>query len=143
MARNVASPLTRSGVIYSDINTNFSGGRGSLGILVTNIDAINNQIYNLLSTYSGEADYEPTLWGGLDRYLFEQNSDTTMHQIYITLYNVLVKWMSSRIYVTPNSFTATMDSKSQIVRLTVNYTYLLINANVKTQMNIPINGATT
>ena len=132
-----ASPLVRPGVSFCDVNTNYNGNNG---ILVTDIDAINNQIYNLLSTYQGEADYEPTLFGGIDEYIFNPNSIQTASQIYMILYQVLTNWMGSRIGVTTNSFIVNIDTENRLIKLVVRYVYLVNNMNVRTTMYIPYGG---
>lgn len=134
----VSQKLQFASAVYVDINTNYGNQKGLSGILVTDIDAINNEMFNLLSTAMGDADYEPTLYGLLDVYLFEQNSQETLDQIYDLLQSVLMRWLSQRIYVTPNSFIATIDKPNRLVNLTVTYTYLRLNVSVRTIMNIKV-----
>ena len=134
----VSQKLQFASAVYVDINTNYGNQKGLSGILVTDIDAINNEMFNLLSTAMGDADYEPTLYGLLDVYLFEQNSQETLDQIYDLLQSVLMRWLSQRIYVTPNSFIAKIDNPNRLVNLTVTYTYLRLNVSVRTIMNIKV-----
>lgn len=131
----VAPGLNKITYVYIDVNTNFGVVPG---ILVADIDAINNQFYNILSCMIGECDYEPTLGALLDLYLFEQNTESTAATIQSLLYTAINKWLGSRIYVTPQNIAFTVNSADRYVSVAINYTYLLSNTSVQVTMNLPI-----
>jgi hypothetical protein len=136
MART-AQNQQRVNIVYLDVNTTY--GNTTRAILVANINAINNQLFNLFSSMIGEVDYEPTLGAGPDRSLFDPNDPQSVKKLQMHLYNPVNQWLSTRILVSPNSFIVTQDTLNQRVFITVKYQYLLTGVTVTTTMALPIN----
>lgn len=131
----VAPGLNKITFTYIDVNTNYAA---QSDILVANINAINNQIYNVLSCLMGEVDYEPELGALLDYYLFEQNSMSTDVQIQMLLYFALNTWLSGRIFVSPQNVTFAVDMAAQTLTVTIIYTYLLTDTGIRLVLVLPI-----
>jgi phage baseplate assembly protein W len=136
----VAQNQAPSTIIYLDVNSTF--GESGLQILVTNLEAINNQLFNLFSTRIGSADYEPELGSLLDNFLFEQNTQSpTWDTMRMNLYNAVNRWMSDRISVNPNSFRIVPDLPNQVVYVTVSYVYLQLGIQVNATVALPVAGS--
>jgi phage baseplate assembly protein W len=133
---SVAQGQGRIKIIYLDVNTAY--GSNNMSILVANVNAINNQLFNLFMTMVGSADYEPTLGANLANYLFDPNAQNTWTALQLVLYNAVNQWMSSRIQVNTNSFIVQPDTINRIVYMTVSYSYLLLGISITTTMAIPI-----
>jgi phage baseplate assembly protein W len=128
----VASKLTNVSYVYVDIN---SDPQSVNEILVSDIDAINTQIYNLFSTTVGEADFEPQLGSRMDNYLFDQNSTGTRDELAFVLYVAFSKWMSDRIEIGRDSVIVKQDPQKRRVNLTVEYAYKRLNVRIKASMS--------
>lgn len=131
-----ASRLTQPKFTYLDVN----GLPQSVNdVLVSDIDAINMQMYMLFLTYIGEADYEPTLGSGMDNYLFDPNYKGTHDLLQTVLYNAVARWMSDRIVVRLGDVVI-LDVQDSKVRITVTYTYKRLNVQVRTVMDLQAGG---
>lgn len=123
-------------IVYLDVNTVF--GQSEYGILVANINAINNQLLNLFSSMLGEVDYEPTFGASLDNYVFDPNDTQTWAELRTDFWNAINVWMASRIYVNPNSFIFKPDMPNRIVYVSLSYTYLQLGVTVTATLAVPV-----
>lgn len=99
----IAKELKPTSFRYLDINTNY--GENGQGLLLSEAKAINNQIFNLLTTYIGEADYEPTFGSLLPSRLFDLLPGTAT-LIETDLYLALNRWLGDRIQIDMNDVRA-------------------------------------
>lgn len=136
----IAQPQSQQVIIYLDVNSSY--GSSSMDLLVSNIAAINNQLFNLFSTSIGSADYEPLLGSLIDNFLFEQNTlSPTWQAMKANLWTAVHQWMSSRIYVDQNSFVLKADQKNRIVYVSLTYTYLQLGVTVNATIAVPVAAA--
>ena len=93
---------------YSDINTNFR--IDDKGLVVQDVNAIANQIYNILSTNIGERIFEPEFGSNIQNYIFDPTTEETAWLIENEIFRALNKWMpriqiirdKTRVYPVPN-----------------------------------------
>lgn len=128
-------------IVYLDVNTAF--GQSDFGILVSNINAINNQLLNLFSSLIGEVDYEPTFGTRLDNYVFDPNDSNTWGELKIDFWNAINVWMNSRIYVNPDSFIFKPDLPNRIVYVSLTYSYRQLGVTVTATLAVPIATSST
>ena len=76
---------------FIDLNTNFQ--RDDRGVLVSDYQAIANQIYNILATAVGERVFEPEFGSYLNDYLFSPTDETTAWLIENEIARALGRWM--------------------------------------------------
>jgi len=74
-----------------DINSNFRYDR--LPLLVQDVDAVNNELYNLVYTTPGERPFEPRYGLNLLSKIFEPCDEITAWQIENDLILGLIEWM--------------------------------------------------
>lgn len=130
----VAPRLSPVSFIYLDVN---SDPQSVNEILVSDIDAINTQIYNLFVTTVGEADFEPTLGSAMDNYLFDPNAQSIWDNMQFVLYRAFNTWMRERIKITPNDVVVRPNTEGRTVRLQVTYEYLQLGVRVQATMARP------
>lgn len=80
---------------YLDVNTNFR--RNTQDITVRNLEAINNQIRNLLTTIRGTRPFRPRFGSELPELLFEPMDEITAWRIETAIFESIETWMSDRI----------------------------------------------
>lgn len=74
---------------FLDINSNYDYNKKEL---VSNMNAINNSIFNILSTPYGSRSFRPTYGSKLQRFVHEPMDDITAMQIKSFLMDALGKW---------------------------------------------------
>lgn len=78
-------------IIFVDVNTRF--GLNTKSELLTNTDAINNEIANVLSIHVGEYWWEPTFGTNLASYLHEPVDQITAAKIRAEVINIIPFWI--------------------------------------------------
>lgn len=78
-------------VYIQDINTLYS--KQSSKLIVNNLNAVNNEIFNCLTTLYGELPFEPTFGSKLPFLLYEPVCDFTAWKIQNAAYDALYKWI--------------------------------------------------
>jgi phage baseplate assembly protein W len=76
---------------FVDVNTNYLVDGQPL--ILTDILALNNEIYNILSTVPGERVFEPEFGSEIIPYLFDPTDAMTAFKIEIELTRALQRWM--------------------------------------------------
>lgn len=87
---------TPDGEVYTsrlldDVNINYSLTDGNLQ--VTDIDAINNMIENILTTTPGERPFEPEFGSDIPGMLFDPCDETTAWKMETAAFTALKRWM--------------------------------------------------
>lgn len=118
--------------VYVDINSAF--GENNQRVLLTDIEAINVQIYNLLSTNIGDVDYEPFLGSGLPDRIFDQNYSVTETELKQDVHRALTQWLGDRISVRVNDTQIMADYAQRRIRLKMNYYYKRLGVVVNVEM---------
>lgn len=113
---NVVNVLT-----YSDINTSYHQDNKALNVY--NLDAINNQVVNILTTPIGERPFEPEFGSILPTLLFEPISDVTSWSIETEIFEALGRWQP-RIRIIQSQTRAIPDPKNASYLLFIAYTTL-------------------
>lgn len=134
----IAARLASQKIVYLDVNTSFGASNNS--VLLTNIDAINNQISNVFGTDIGEADYEPFLGTSLANRLFDPNAKPTHESIQTDLWYALNRWLGDRIDVSPNNILVTPKMDDRQVFVKVKYFYRQFGVTVETTMVFDFSG---
>lgn len=88
--KNIDTPI-----FYQDINTNFLINRNGLDL--KNIETINNQIYNIITTPIGTRPFEPTFGSRVPDMLFEPIDAKTAWLIETALFSAIEKWLYTKI----------------------------------------------
>ena len=123
----VASPLTPSQFRYLDVNTNY--GETSSKLLVAEIEAVNNQIFNLFNTFVGEADYEPEFGSTIPSRLFDLLPGTK-DLLENDLYNAVTRWLGQRIKINPGDIRAMQNYDRRAYDVYIRYVYPSMNVSV-------------
>lgn len=131
----VAQPLTPQEIRYIDVNTNYGENRAAF--LIPDIQVINNQLYNLFTTYIGEADYEPEYGSTLPHRLFDLLPGTAL-LLQNDLFMSVRRWMSDKIAVTPEDVRAIPDYPNRAYVVLVKYVYPEKSITVEYGLRIPL-----
>lgn len=123
----IAQTLTPINFRYLDVNTNY--GSGSSELLVSEIRAINNQLFNLFQTFIGEADYEPEFGTTLPSRLFDLLPGTKA-LLETDVYMATSRWMASRIIINPGDIRAIENYQYRAYDLLIRYIYPVMNVSV-------------
>ena len=105
-------------IYYIDANTNFL--RDERGLIVQDIEAIVNQVYNILATDIGERIFEPEFGSDLKRYLFSPTDETTGWLIEGEVTRALGRWMP-RIEIIRNQTFATPYPDERYFEILIRY----------------------
>ena len=123
----IAQPLTPSTFRYLDVNTNYSVG--SMQLLVAEIQAINNQLFNLFQTFIGEADLEPEFGTTIPSRLFDLLPGTKI-LLETDAYLAVNRWMGDRIIVNPGDIRAIENYEDRAYDVYIKYFYPVMNVSV-------------
>lgn len=106
-------------VLYTDINNNFTLDKYDL--VIVNIEAINNQIHNILTTIIGSRWKEPTFGSMLPELLFDPLDDITAWLIETATWDALITWLGDRIELDLSQCRVLVNSVNQGYDATVVY----------------------
>ena len=106
-------------VLYTDINNNFTLDKYDL--VIVNIEAINNQIHNVLTTIIGSRVKEPTFGSMLPELLFDPLDDITAWLIETATWDALITWLGDRIELDLSQCSVVVNSVNQGYDATVVY----------------------
>lgn len=123
----VAEPLVPVRFRYLDVNTNF--GERSPKLLVAEIEAVNNQLFNLFQTFVGEADYEPEFGSTIPSRLFDMLPGTA-HLLETDIYVAINRWMGQRIQVNIGDIKARENYVKRAYEVTFRYVYPAMGVSV-------------
>jgi phage baseplate assembly protein W len=116
---------------YVDANSNFLVNNGDL--LLLNMDALKNQIDNIINTTPGDrfGDYddEPEFGSDVGKLLFDPIDDITAWKIETALYRAIGRWLGSRIQLDYSNSSVQADIKNQCYIVVLSYKVLLTNIN--------------
>ena len=113
-----------STIYYLDMNTQYQ--IDGQDILLENVKAINNQIFNILTTVPGERIFEPEFGSDLPLLLFEPIDDITAWQMETAIYQALERWQP-RIQVIYNATSVVANPDLQSFDCTIAYQVRLKN----------------
>ena len=106
---------------YQDVNSLYEQNNQPLQVF--NLDAINTQIINILTTPLGERPFEPTFGSILPTLLYEPITDSTGWSIETEIFDALEKWQP-RIKINHNQTRAIPVPASASYVLIIAYTTL-------------------
>lgn len=114
-----AQGLTGSLVYYSDANADLGLITNALPV-VTDADAIGQQILQVLLTPIGSEEFEPTFGSNLPFMLFEPNNAESLTNLELGARQALSKWLGSRLIFT--NISASADKNAGNVYVSIDYT---------------------
>ena len=123
-------------VYYVDANTNFL--LDDRNLLVQDIEAIANQIYNILATDIEERVFEPEFGTNLKEYLFSPTDETSGWLIENEIVRSLGRWMP-RIEVIRNQTFAIPYPNDRYFEVSIRYR--IINTGIFDNLNFNFNQA--
>ena len=110
----------------------------------TTIEAVKNNIRNLLNTHQGERLMQPTLGLNLRRYLFEQITEDTYISIQDEIFNSFKFWLPfveiKDIELITNEMDFTVDPNTIVVKISFN---ILQDPNTLTSVQVVISDTGT
>lgn len=106
-------------VIFVDLNPTY--GITDNNIMIINRDAINRQIYNILSTLKGTRIFEPEFGSNIQAMIFEPKNQVSSSSIYAEVISALKRWQP-RIKVNSASTYVTETEDGYLVH--IDYTIL-------------------
>lgn len=131
---NVVTPIDLKAAIYKDVNCNYEESINH--ILLTDIGAVNGQIFNVLSTTVGEAYFEPEFGSYFHSQLFEPGDDETEWKLSIDLHMALNKWLGSRLRTSPQGVRVTRDLTGRSATVYIEYEIIGLGIQVSSSFNI-------
>ncbi len=78
---------------------NNSPNENNFGNVVFDINAINNEIINILSTSIGDRIFEPTFGSNINSIVFEPQDEITAYYLLLELQDSLGKWMPRIVFL--------------------------------------------
>lgn len=118
--------------IIQELNTNYDYNSNPL--IISNIAAINNEIYNILSTRPGERPFEPTFGCFLADLIFEPLVPMTAFRIRNEIFGALLKW-EPRITVIQSQTSVTILTNVRGWAINVVYYVPNLQVNGSTKIN--------
>ena len=103
-----------------DLNTYYTTGFKANEILTNDIDSINQQILNLLSTSPTDLLFEPEYGSLLQNYLFEPIDSTTAYNIKIWILKAIERWLPF-VTMVPSLSSVIADNKNQGYNVKITY----------------------
>ena len=123
-------------VYYIDANTNFR--LDDRDLLVQDIEAIANQIYNILATDIGDRVFEPEFGSNLKEYVFAPTDETTGWLIEGEITRALGRWMPRIEIISSQTFATPVPSERYFE---VSIRYRIINTGIFDTLNFDFNQA--
>lgn len=106
-------------VLYEDINNSFSLDKYDIDIV--NIEAINAQIINILTTIIGSRVKEPTFGSLVPDLLFDPVDNITAWKIETAMWDAIMTWMGDRLELDLAQSTVSAEIDAQTFTATVVY----------------------
>lgn len=108
-------------VYYGDINADYAN-TSNLPFSITDEDAVNKQIANILGTQLGTEYFEPLYGSQIPNLLFGSVSTGTAFRIQTFILTSLGNWMANRIVVNPRQTSCTADFSLPGYNVNIYYT---------------------
>lgn len=108
----------RTSALYIDVNADYTVGGKK--ILLTNVEAVEGKIYNVLTTPKRTLVMEPEFGCDLENYLKRPFTKATAREIEATVLSSLTQWVPE-IVVGPSDISCILDAASPKFYLTVTY----------------------
>ena len=109
-------------IYFSDVNLNYRINNRPLKTF--NLESINYQIRNILSTEKGSRRFRPTFGSDLMGLLFEPMNEETAWRIETSVYDAIEVWMKDRIILDHSQTTVIPDKRNQLYTVYIKYVVL-------------------